>query len=112
MKAIREEKTTRRGFLTGTTGVAATATALLTSGGASAFAAQTMPKTTGRVLGANDRINIAFIGNGMQFLSLLNGFQNRKKAKNDVEFTAVCDVWEPRLMNAQKRSGAEKTYRD
>ena len=112
MNTIEDEKTTRRDFLAGTTGVAATAATLLTSAAANAFAAKTIHKATGRVLGANDRINIAFIGNGMQFLGLLNGFQSRKKAKNDVEFAAVCDVWEPRLQNAQKRTGAEKTYRD
>lgn len=112
MNTIEDEKTTRRGFLTGGTGVAATAATLMAGAGANALAAQAAPKATGRVLGANDRINIAFIGNGMQFLGLLSGFQSRKKAKNDVEFAAVCDVWEPRLKNAQTRSGAEKAYRD
>ena len=75
--------------------------------GAAAVAA-----TAGRVLGANDRINIAFIGNGMQFQTLLRVFKNRKQQKSDVEFLAVCDVWEPRLTYAQKQSGAAKTYRD
>ncbi|MBZ5581815.1 MAG: Gfo/Idh/MocA family oxidoreductase [Acidobacteriia bacterium] len=68
--------------------------------------------TGGRVLGANDRINIAFIGNGMQFQSLLGTFKRHKQQQNDVEFAAACDVWEPRLAYAQKQSGAEKTYRD
>jgi hypothetical protein len=64
------------------------------------------------VLGANDRINIAFIGNGMQFETLLQVFKNHKQQKNDVEFVAVCDVGEPRLAYAQKQSDVEKTYRD
>jgi predicted dehydrogenase len=103
-----KNETTRRDFLTRE--IAAGAAALTAS---HAIAADTKTTAkTGRVLGANDRINIAFIGNGMQFQTLLDVFQRRKKQKNDVEFLAVCDVWEPRLAYAQKRSGAEKTYRD
>jgi predicted dehydrogenase len=72
-----------------------------------------VPKVAGRVLGANDRINVAFIGNGMQFLALLGrGFDNRKAKKNDFEYAAVCDVWEPRLKNGQEKTKAEKTYRN
>jgi predicted dehydrogenase len=63
-------------------------------------------------LGANDRINIAFIGNGMQFETLIRVFQNRLKQKNDVHFSAVCDVWQPRLDYGLKQSGADKAYRD
>jgi predicted dehydrogenase len=71
------------------------------------------PKANTRVLGANDRINVAFIGNGMQFHGLLDrAFLARKKEKNDFEFAAMCDVWAPRLKHAQERTKAEKTYRD
>src|SRR5687768_12332849 len=71
------------------------------------------PKANTRVLGANDRINVGFIGNGMQFLGLLSrGFFPRKEKKNDFEFAAVCDVWEPRLQHAQEKTRAAKTYRD
>ena len=98
---------TRRDFLTREV---ATTAAALTVAAADASAGKLPVK--GRVLGANDRINIAFIGNGMQFQTLLRVFQNRRKQKNDVEFLAVCDVWEPRLAYAQKQSGAAKTYRD
>jgi predicted dehydrogenase len=66
----------------------------------------------GRVLGANDRINIAFIGNGMQFEYLARVFKNRQDEKKDVNFAAVCDVWQPRLEFGQKHVGAEKAYRD
>jgi predicted dehydrogenase len=98
---------TRRDFLTRKVAVSAAALSAASAGAQSRHATP-----AGRVLGANDRINIAFIGNGMQFQTLLQVFQNRKQRKNDVEFMAVCDVWEPRLAYAQKQSGAEKTYRD
>lgn len=71
------------------------------------------PKANTRVLGANDRVNVAFIGNGMQFHALLRrAFFARKEGKNDFEFAAVCDVWEPRVKHAQEVTKAEKTYRD
>jgi len=105
----KDERPTRRDFMTRDAGLAAVTVSL-----ASTAAAANKPaaKPAGRVLGANDRINIAFIGNGMQFQTLLGVFQNRKKEKNDIHFSAVCDVWEPRLKYAQEQSGAEKTYRD
>ena len=72
-----------------------------------------VPKVTGRVLGANDRINLAFIGCGMQFLGLLQrAFDARKGSKGDFEYAAVCDVWEPRLKNAQEKTHAAKTTRN
>jgi hypothetical protein len=49
-----------------------------------------VPKASSRPLGANDRINVGFIGNGMQFHSLLRrAFFARKEARNDFEFAAV-----------------------
>ncbi len=68
--------------------------------------------SAGRVLGANDRLNIAFIGNGMQFEYLARVFKDRQEQKKDVQFAAVCDVWQPRLEFGQKHVGAEKAYRD
>jgi predicted dehydrogenase len=105
---VSTSRLSRREFLA--RDVAASA-ALFTAAGAGARDLK-VPKPSGRVLGANDRINIAFIGNGMQFQTLLGMFQRRRRQKNDVEFLAVCDVWEPRLRYAQDKSGAEKTYRD
>ena len=108
----RDDRSTRREFLTHEVGVAAATATILFGADARASQSQAARKATGRVLGANDRINIAFIGNGMQFLTLIGMFKNRQRQKNDVHFSAVCDVWEPRLRYAQEQSGAEKTYRD
>lgn len=66
-----------------------------------------------RVLGANDRINLAFIGTGMRFGGLMRRDMGpRKQQKNDIEFAAVCDIWEPRLKYAQEATKAPHTYRD
>jgi len=67
---------------------------------------------TGRVLGANDRVSIAFIGNGMQFEGLVRGFKARREQKKDLHIAACCDVWEPRLEFGMEQSGAEKSYKD
>ena len=103
--------TTRRAFLGRQAGLAAVSGSLISR----TYAAT--PKFTARantrVLGANDRINVAFIGNGMQFHGLLSrGFFPRQKRQNDFEFAAVCDVWEPRVKYAQEQTKAAKTYRD
>ncbi len=105
-------RSSRRQFLGQTAAAVATTTLL---GGAAAAKEKKAPfvaKAPGRVLGANDRINIAFIGNGMQFLSLLRMFSARRERQKDVEFLAACDVWEPRVKNAQQKTGAPKTYAD
>ena len=94
-------ETTRRQFLPGLAALPAMAKS------------KPVAKARTRVLGANDRINVAFIGNGMQFYGLLErGFHRRKKEQNDFHYAAVCDVWQPRIDHAQKATGAEKTYRD
>jgi predicted dehydrogenase len=106
------KESTRRQFL-GQTAAALASASVLTNMEAASAKEKPVRKVTTRVLGANDRINLAFIGNGMQFLGLLGrGFDPRKDKKGDFEYAAVCDVWEPRLKNAQEKTKAEKTYHD
>lgn len=101
-------RTSRREFLGKQAAVAA-----LTTGLATAKEPKFTPKANTRVLGANDRINLGFIGNGMQFHGLLSrAFNARKEQKNDFEYAAMCDVWEPRVKYAQEQTKAAKTYRD
>jgi predicted dehydrogenase len=101
-------RTSRRTFLSG-----AVASAALLPPSAHAARTKPIPKVTGRVLGANDRINVGFVGCGMQFLGLLQrGFNPRKEKKGDFEFAALCDVWEPRVRNGVEKTKAPKTYRD
>jgi predicted dehydrogenase len=103
--------TSRREFLGKQAALAALSTSL--ASGAKGKEPKFTPKANTRVLGANDRINVAFIGNGMQFHGLLErGFFARKKQKDDFEFAAVCDVWEPRVKYAQDQTKAARTYRD
>lgn len=69
--------------------------------------------TRRRVLGANDRINIALIGTGMRCQGLLKrDYRLRKERRDDFDIVAVCDVWEPRLKYTQEETRAPKAYRD
>jgi predicted dehydrogenase len=105
------QTSTRRQFLGQTAGTVATASLL----GSPTLAAERQPaaKAASRVLGANDRIRLGFIGCGMQFQDLLRrGFLPRRERQNDIEFVEVCDVWQPRVDNAKTRTGAERGGRD
>ncbi len=108
---MSDKRSSRREFLG--TNMAAVAASAGVAASAAEKKAKVVRKVTTRVLGANDRINVAFVGCGMQFHGLLDrGFENRKKAQNDFEYSAVCDVWQPRADFGQKRTNALKTYRD
>ena len=101
----------RREFIGKQAGLAAISTSLLSR--AQGKEPKFVPKANTRVLGANDRMNVAFIGNGMQFHALMSrAFMARKEKQNDFEFAAVCDVWEPRAKYAQEQTKAAKAYRD
>jgi len=110
-RSTRETEPNRRQFLNQAAGALAAASAVAATTGTAP--AQAVRKVTSRVLGANDRINVGFIGNGMQFHDLLRrGFDDRKAGKGDVEYAAVCDVWEPRRKHAQEKTKAAKAYAD
>ena len=62
-----------------------------------------------RVLGANDRVNIGFIGCGLIGLRHIADF----KTLPDAALTAVSDVYQPRIDNAQVMCGSSpKGYQD
>lgn len=82
-----KEKTSRRDFVK--TGVAAAGTAAVFHRNVHA-----------RILGANDRINIGFIGIGGRGNSLLREFAAASKT-TPAQIVAVCDTYRKRLTNAQ-----------
>lgn len=57
-----------------------------------------------RALGANDRINIGFIGVGGMGMGHLHGFKGKESDFN-IACVAVCDVWEKRKTRAQSVAG-------
>src|SRR6185503_9416196 len=58
--------------------------------------------SAGKVLGANDRFVIGYIGVGNQGLNIHVGYLKKSAAANNTAQAAVCDVW-------TKRVGAAKT---
>ncbi len=58
------------------------------------------------VLGANDRINIAFIGTGGRGSGLMRDVVRRSEEEN-VKVVAVCDVFRKRLDQAKAASGGD-----
>jgi predicted dehydrogenase len=62
-----------------------------------------------RVLGANDRIQVGFIGYGLIGAQHVHDFRNQK----DVDMTAMSDVYQPRLeQGVQACGGKAKAYPD
>jgi len=107
-----ENRPTRRQFLGRTAGAIASAS-VITNLNAAPARESAARKVSGRILGANDRINLGFVGLGMQFHALLRrAFETRKQKSGDFEFAALCDVWDPRLKHAQEKTKAEKISRD
>ncbi len=66
---------------------------------AAASAATAVSLAPGRVLGANERVRLGFIGVGNRGCQLLKGFL----AHPDAQVVALCDVYEPYLHGAYDR---------
>ena len=67
--------------------------------------------SSSRILGANDRIRVGFIGVGNRGDQVLDGFL----AQKDADVVAICDLWQPYLDFAAKKIGTSpqqfKDYR-
>ena len=73
---------------------------------------QNQAPSPGRVIGANDRINVGFIGVGKQGMAHVNS-QKENAATNNINMIAVCDLSKYRVAEAQKTIGADcKGYDD
>jgi predicted dehydrogenase len=69
---------------------------------------------TGRIRGANDRLNVGFVGCGGRMNSHIRHIVARSKEKGDVMPVAVNDIWEKRKKAAQEATGvdAKSVYHD
>ena len=57
--------------------------------------------SAGKVLGANDRINVGFIGVGGQGMNAHVNISSKNASANNIAQVAVCDVWSKRVANAK-----------
>ncbi len=102
---------TRRSFIKKT----ATAAAALSAGSLlkTPVYGQSQAPSPGRVIGANDRIAVGYIGVGSQGMVHVRT-QKEHASNNNIVQAAVCDVWQKRLDEARKTTGVEEknAYRD
>jgi predicted dehydrogenase len=62
---------------------------------------QTQAPSAGSVLGANDRIRVAYVGVGKQGMAHVN-LQKRYAKENNISQVAVCDLYQKRLAKARE----------
>ena len=100
------DKTSRRDFIrqVGAGAVAATGAAAT---GRSVHARSTAI-SQGRVLGANDRINVGFVGCGGRMNSHIRRVMERNKERSDVQAVAVNDIWDKRKQRAREATGVDE----
>jgi predicted dehydrogenase len=79
------------------------ATGLALEAAKSAFAAKSTAKSDGRVLGANDRINVGVIGYGGRGEYVARAFDQVGKKNNSCQIVAVSDVYEKRKRKGEDR---------
>ncbi len=95
----------RREFIKGAAGIGAALTIV------PPFTAEKSPVSTGRVLGANDRINVGVIGVGGRGTYLGRVFSRIGQKTNACQIVAVCDVYQKRL-NSNKAQHSCDGYLD
>lgn len=61
---------------------------------------QNQAPSSGRVIGANDRISVGFVGVGNQGMAHVNSM-TKYAGDNNVDFRATCDVWTKRIENSK-----------
>jgi len=99
------DATTRREFIR-QVGAVAAAGAVASTG--ERPAAQTTMAAKGRVIGANDRINVGFIGCGGRMNTHIRRVMERNKERGDVQAVAVNDIWDKRKQRAREATGVEE----
>jgi len=98
------ETSTRRDFIK-QVGAAAVVTA--TALPRDAHAHQTLPAKS-RIIGANDRINVGFIGCGGRMNTHIRRVMERNKERGDVQAVAVNDIWDKRTQRAREATGVDE----
>jgi len=103
----KRDDTTRRDFMKQVGGALAVAGAAATGSGIQA-SPQQRPAARGRVIGANDRINVGFVGCGGRMNSHIRRVMERSKGSADVQAVAVNDIWDKRKQRAREATGVDE----
>ena len=99
-----DSKDTRRSFIRKSAAAAAVAAAGELLGGQARAQTRSKGPFPGRVLGANDRIAVAYIGTGSQGTTHVKS-QKEHAAENNIVQAAVCDLYQKRLDSAAGIAG-------
>ena len=93
---------------------AAAVSAALGAAGKSLAKPAKMARASGRVIGANDRINVAAIGVGGRGSHVAQTFAELGAKNNSCQIVAVCDVWERRRRQMSEKLKCKGTldYRE
>ena len=92
----KQNETTRRDFIK-QVGAGAVAVAGTVGGGRRLGGRARLPTLAkGRVIGANDRINVGFVGCGGRMNTHIRRVMERNKERGDVQAVAVNDIWDKR----------------
>ncbi len=104
----KRDETTRRDFIkqVGAGAVAAAGTAAAGDGLHAAPQSKTLAR--GRVIGANDRINVGFVGCGGRMNTHIRRVMERQKERGDVQAVAVNDIWDKRKQRARESTGVDE----
>jgi predicted dehydrogenase len=103
----RDERT-RREFIK-QVGAGAVAAAGTVAAGERLGAFRQAPGTAkGRVIGANDRINVGFVGCGGRMNAHIRRIMERNKERGDVQPVAVNDIWDKRKQRARTATGVDE----
>jgi predicted dehydrogenase len=100
---LSSDNASRRSFIK-KTATAAAATAATAKFLKTPVYGQSQAPSTGRVIGANDRIAVGYIGVGSQGMAHVRHQKTHAQANNIVQ-AAVCDLYQKRLQGAQKYIG-------
>ena len=69
---------------------------------------QSKTMARGRVIGANDRINVGFVGCGGRMNTHIRRIMERNKERGDVQAVAVNDIWDKRKQRAREATGVDE----
>jgi len=100
------DATTRRDFMKQVSAVAAAGA--VASAGSPTVARQAPMAAKGRIMGANDRINVGFVGCGGRMNAHIRRVMERQKERGDVQAVAVNDIWDKRKQRAREATGVEE----
>jgi predicted dehydrogenase len=105
----KRNATTRRDFIRQVGVGAAAATGVIAADASLGAATRQAPSMAkGRVIGANDRINVGFVGCGGRMNAHIRRVMERNKERGDVQAVAVNDIWDKRKQRAREATGVDE----